>query len=123
MVIVQAFHPAECLDDDPPTPAFGVAQQEGWCPVSGAVDPAEKTRQEFLARLAHEVQVRGLRCSLTGPDGALLQVSHPTSGRSTIVFAMPSSPDTWSYLWSGGGSASATSPAQAADLLATALDR
>jgi hypothetical protein len=91
--------------------------------MSGAVDPAEITRQDCLAMLAHEARVRGLQCSLTGPDGALLQVSHPSSGRSTIVFAMPSPSDTWSYLWSGGGSASATSPAQAAGLLAEALDR
>lgn len=40
-----------------------------------------------------------------------------------MVFAMPSSSDAWSYLWSGGGSASADNPAQAADLLAASLDR
>jgi hypothetical protein len=91
--------------------------------MSGTVDPAKESRRHCLARLASEAQIRGLQCGPAGPDGALLHVSSPSSGRSTMVFAMPSSPDTWIYLWSGGGSASATDPSHAADLLAASLNR
>lgn len=91
--------------------------------MSGAVDSTENSRRNRLARLADEARTRGLRCALTGPDGGLLHVSRPSSGNSTLVFAVPSSTDAWSYLWSGGGAASANDPAQAADLLAASLDR
>jgi hypothetical protein len=91
--------------------------------MSGTVDPAEESRRQCLAGLASEAQMRGLQCRLAGPDGALLHVSSPSSGHSTMVFAMPPSPDTWIYLWSGGGSASATDPSRAADLLAASLNR
>lgn len=91
--------------------------------MSGTLDPTDESRRHCLAGLAYEAQIRGLQCRLTGPDDALLHVSSPSSGHSTMVFAMPSSPDAWTYLWSGGGSASATDPSQAADLLAASLDR
>jgi hypothetical protein len=91
--------------------------------MSGDADPNATSRGHRLARLAEEARARGLRCTLTGPDGTLLHVSSPSSGQGTMVFAMPSSPDTWSYLWSGGGSADAEDPAQAADLLAASLAR
>jgi hypothetical protein len=81
------------------------------------------SRRRWLTRLADEAQTRGLRCTLTGPDGALLHVSSPITGHGTMVFAMPSSQSGWSYLWSGGGSASADDPSRAADLLAASLDR
>jgi hypothetical protein len=81
------------------------------------------SRRQCLTRLADEAQTRGLRCTLTGPDGALLHVSNPSSGQGTMVFAMPSAPNGWSYLWSGGGSASADDPSRAADLLAAFLHR
>ena len=89
--------------------------------MSGAADPNEESRRECLARLADEARTRGLQCTLAGPNGALLHVSRP-NGPNTMVFAMPSSADAWSYLWSGGGSASANDPAQAAELLAASLD-
>jgi hypothetical protein len=89
--------------------------------MSDAVDPAENSRRHCLARLADEARARGLHCRLTGPDGGLLHVSKPSSGQSTMVFAVPSSSDAWSYLWSGGGAASASDPAQAAELLAASL--
>jgi hypothetical protein len=91
--------------------------------MSGTVDPTERSRRQCLAGLASEAQLRGLQCRPAGPDGALLHVSSPSSGHSTMVFAMPSLSHTWTYLWSGGGSASAVDPAQAADLLAAFLDR
>ena len=91
--------------------------------MSGVADSTENSRRNCLTRLADEAQTRGLRCALTGPDGALLHVSRPSSGHSTMVFAVPSSTDAWSYLWSGDGAASSDDPAQAADLLAASLSR
>jgi hypothetical protein len=91
--------------------------------MSGAVDSSDTSRRQCLTRLADEARSRGLQCTLTGPDGALLHVANPASGHSTMVFAMSLSPDNWSYLWSGGGSASATDPAQAAESLAASLGR
>ena len=91
--------------------------------MSGAVDPTEESRRHCLAMLADEARTRGLRCTPTGPNGALLHVSRPSNGHSTMVFAVPSSSGAWSYLWSGGGSASADDPAHAAGLLAASLDR
>ena len=91
--------------------------------MSDVVDPSETSRRQCLTRLADEARGRGLQCTLTGPDGTLLNVVNPASGHSTMVFAMQLSSDSWSYLWSGGGSASATDPAQAAESLAAFLGR
>jgi hypothetical protein len=89
--------------------------------MSGAADPIAESRRHCLARLAEEARTRGLRCTPAGHNDALLHVSRPSNGNSTMVFAMPSASGGWSYLWSGGGSAGADDPAQAADLLAIAL--
>ena len=91
--------------------------------VSDTADPTEEPRRQRLAGLTSEARMRGLQCRPVGPDDALLHVANPSSGHSTMVFAMPSWPDSWTYLWSNGGSASAADPAHAADLLAAFLDR
>jgi hypothetical protein len=90
--------------------------------MSGTVGPTQKSRRQCLAALASEAQIRGLQCRSAGPDGALLHASSPSSGRSTMVFTVPSWSHTWTYLWGDGGSADAVDPAKAADLLAAFLD-
>ena len=40
-----------------------------------------------------------------------------------MVLAVPSSGEGWSYLWGGGGTAAATDPSRAAELIAAFLGR
>jgi hypothetical protein len=89
--------------------------------MAGAVDPIAESRRHYLAALSYEAEVRGLGCRLLGPREDVLRITDPSTGRTATVVAMPSSPVTWSYLWSGGGLASAADPSRAADLIAASL--
>jgi hypothetical protein len=89
--------------------------------MAGPVDPIAETRRHYLAVLAGEMEERGLVTRPLGPDDSVLHVADPATGHTTMVVAMPSSPVTWSYLWSGGGAASAGDPADAAERIAASL--
>ncbi|MBW8484249.1 hypothetical protein [Actinomadura parmotrematis] len=78
------------------------------------------TRRHHLAALAYEVEARGLRWRLAGPEGSVLAVVGPRTRRQLMVVATPTGGG-WSYLWSGGGMADAARAADAADLLARLL--
>jgi hypothetical protein len=91
--------------------------------MGGTVDPTAESRRHHLAALAYEAEVRGLDCRLVGPAEDILRVAEPSTGQSVMVVAMPSSPVTWSYLWSGGGIVSAADPSRAAGLIAASLGR
>lgn len=53
----------------------------------------------------------------------MLRVSDPFTGRAVMVVAMQTSQIDWSYLWAGGGQASASDPARAADLILAGFGR
>lgn len=89
--------------------------------MAGPVDPTAEARRHYLAVLAGEVEARGLETRPAGPEDSVLHVTDPETGHMTMVVAMPSSPISWSYLWSGGGEASAADPAEAAETIAAAL--
>lgn len=89
--------------------------------MAGPADSYAGSRRHHLAALAYEAGLRGLECRLLGPDEAVLRIAEPSSGRATMVVAVPSSAVAWTYLWSGGGAASVTDPSHAADLIAVAL--
>ncbi|WP_051468560.1 hypothetical protein [Actinomadura oligospora] len=87
--------------------------------VVGEREIAE-VRRHHLAALAYEVEARGLRWRLAGPDEMVLGVVGPVSRRQIMVVATPVGTG-WSYLWSGGGMADVSRVSGVADQLARLL--
>lgn len=87
--------------------------------VVGSQETIE-ARRHHLAALVYEVEVRGLRWRLAGPDESVLLVASPTTSRHVMVVATPTGSG-WSYLWSGGGQATTGRPAEVADRIARML--
>ncbi|GAA2599340.1 hypothetical protein SMC26_20130 [Actinomadura fulvescens] len=87
--------------------------------VVGAREIAE-VRRHHLAALAYEVEARGLRWRLAGPEESVLGVSNPMTRIQVMVVATPSG-DGWSYLWTGGGIADVGDVARVADRLVRIL--
>lgn len=87
--------------------------------VAGTQDLAD-ARRHHLAALAYEVEGRGLKWRLAGPEESVLRVANTTTRRQVMVVAMPVG-DGWSYLWAGGGMADVADPGRVADQLARLL--
>ena len=100
-----------------------VQPQGGWCPIGSAVDRIAQARRHHLAALAYEAGARGLEWRLAGPGQAVLHVADRRTGRGVMVVAMPSSPFSWTFVWTGGGPADAADPVRAMDLIAHAIGR
>ncbi|GAA4149737.1 hypothetical protein [Actinomadura keratinilytica] len=79
-----------------------------------------EVRRHHLAALAYEVEARGLRWRLAGPEESVLCVLSTVSRRRAMVVATPAG-DGWSYLWAGGGIAPVTQVAAVADRLVRLL--
>ncbi|WP_433335161.1 hypothetical protein [Spirillospora sp. CA-294931] len=69
--------------------------------VIGEHEIAE-VRRRHLSTLAYEVEARGLRWRMAGPEESVLGVVGPATRRQVMVVATPAGPG-WSYLWTGGG--------------------
>ncbi|MEU5881285.1 hypothetical protein [Spirillospora sp. NPDC047279] len=87
--------------------------------VVGAHEIAE-VRRHHLAALAYEVESRGLRWRLAGPEESVLGVANPRSRMQVMVVATPSM-EGWSYLWTGGGISGVGDVSRVADQLARLL--
>jgi hypothetical protein len=87
--------------------------------VVGAQEIAE-LRRKHLATLAHEVEARGLRWRLAGPEESVLAVVGPHTRRQVMVVATPVG-EGWSYLWSGNGMADVAAASRVADQLGRLL--
>lgn len=79
-----------------------------------------EVRRHHLAALAYEVDVRGLRWRLAGPEESILTVVGPRTRRLIMVVATPAGAG-WSYLWTGGGIADVTDLRNVADCFVTLL--
>jgi hypothetical protein len=91
--------------------------------MAGVVGPIANDRRHHLAVLAYEASARGFDCRLTGPGSTILRVTDPATGLGVMVAAVPTSPTTWCYLWTGGGAADTADTVRAVDLLAGTLRR
>ncbi|MDL4777479.1 MULTISPECIES: hypothetical protein [Thermomonosporaceae] len=87
--------------------------------VVGAREIAE-VRRHHLAALAYEVEARGLRWRLAGPEESVLTVMGTGVRRQIMVVATPVGPG-WSYLWTGGGIADVSDVAKVAERFVTLL--
>ena len=90
--------------------------------MAGYVDPIHGARRHHLAALAYEAGARGLACRLVGPGEEVLRVVD-RYGLATMVVAIPTSPNVWSYLWGDGGIADTSDPSLAAELIVRSLAR
>jgi hypothetical protein len=86
-------------------------------------DSYAASRRHHLAALSYEASMRGLESRLIGPGEDILRIADPSGGRDTMVVAVPSSGEGWSYVWGGRGNAPAADPSGAADRIAAFLGR
>ncbi len=102
---------------------MGRPVRSGWWVVMVSVVGVREVgevRRRHLAVLAYEVEARGLRWRLAGPQESVLSVVGPRTRRQVMVVATPVASG-WSFLWSGGGMADVGRVAEVADRLARLL--